>query len=171
MNTIHLETGRLILTPLSQSDLQLFHNMNTNPFIRKYMWDDRIIDIDTSKKIIEKNTHLFQIEKCGIWKVLLKDSLRVIGYTGLWYFFGEPQPQLIYALLPQYAKQGFAAEFSQAIIDYAFSILKYKYIIAAADEPNTESQNLARRLGMKFVEKRLENDKPLMFYRIENETF
>ncbi|MEM9984362.1 MAG: GNAT family N-acetyltransferase, partial [Bacteroidota bacterium] len=103
----------------------------------------------------------------GIWKVNLKETDELIGYTGLWYFFDEQQPQLIYALLKQFTKQGYALEFSKVIIEYSFKTLDFEYLIAATDESHLESQKVAKRLGMKFHEKRIEDDKPTLFFKIE----
>ena len=66
---------------------------------------------------------------------MLKETNEVIGYTGLWYFFNEKQPQLIYALLKQFTKRGYALEASKAIIQYSFNTLGFQYLIAATDEP------------------------------------
>lgn len=99
----------------------------------------------------------------------MKETKELIGYTGLWYFFNEDQPQLIYALLKQFSKRGYAHEFSKAIIRYSFENLGFKYLTAATDEHHLESQKVAKGLGMKFQEKRIENDKPTLSFSIENE--
>lgn len=162
-------TERLILTPFCNGDYELFHQLNTDPYIRKFMWDDEIISKETSKEIMQLNEDHFENDHFGIWKVTLKDTDELIGYTGLWYFFNEPQPQLIYALLKQFTKKGYAHEFAKAIIEYAFKNLDFKYLIAATDEPHLESQKVAKGLGMEFHEKRIEDDRPTLFFKIERE--
>lgn len=91
-----------------------------------------------------------------------------MGYAGLWYFFEEPQPQLIYALLEQFTRRGYAREAGTSIIQYAFEKLGFEYLTAATDEPHNASKKVMLSLGMEFVEKRIENNKPTLFYRIEN---
>lgn len=161
-------TERMILAPFIYQDNELFHKLNIDPYIRKFMWDDESITIDTAKEIMKKNEDHFEVDNFGIWKVNLKETDEIIGYTGLWYFFNEQQPQLIYALLKRFTKQGYALEFSRAIIQYAFKTLDFKYLVAATDEPNIHSQKVAERLGMKYHEKRVENNKPTLFFKIEN---
>jgi len=161
-------TERLRLTPFTYEDYELFHALNIDPFIRKFLWDDETITVDTAKEIMKKNKNLFDKDNFGIWKVNFKETDELIGYTGLWHFFNEQQPQLIYALLKQFTKQGYALEFSRAIIQYSFKTLNFKYLIAATDEHHLESQKVADRLGMKFQEKRIENDKPTLFFKLEN---
>ena len=131
------------------------------------MWDDEQIDLETANEIMTKNDQHFNDNQYGIWKIKLKTEDELIGYVGLWYFFEEPQPQLIYALLEKYTKKGFAKEASLAIIDYAFNKLGFKYIVAATDEGHQASQNVAKNLVMSVVEKRIENGKPTLFYRID----
>ncbi len=162
-----LTTTRLSLVPSGTEDQSIFQELNTDPFICKYMWDGRPIDMDTAKEVISANKKLFDDYGYGIWKVFLRSNQELIGYTGLWYFFDEPQPQLIYALLESHTNQGLATEAAKAIIDHAFSNLGFDYLIAATDKPHTASQKVATRLGMKFVEERLENEKPTLFYRID----
>jgi len=162
-------TERIVLAPFIYQDHELFYKLNIDPYISKFMWDNESISIDTAKTILRKNDGHFEKDNFGIWKVNLKETDELIGYTGLWYFFNEQQPQLIYALLKKFTKKGYAVEFSRAIIQYAFKTLNFKYLIAATDEPNLDSQKVAARLGMKFYEKRIENDKPTLFFKIENE--
>jgi ribosomal-protein-alanine N-acetyltransferase len=162
----HVFTERLNLVPFNENDIILFYDLNTNLFIRKYLWDDEVIEMGTAKEIIEKNKQHFIEDKFGIWKIQLKTSNEVIGYAGLWYFFEDSQPQLIYAILERYTKYGYATEASQAVVDYAFNRLNFEYLIAATDEPHIASQQVAKRLGMSLVDQSTVNGKQTMFYRI-----
>jgi ribosomal-protein-alanine N-acetyltransferase len=166
---LHLTTDRLSLIPFAKHEHMLFHDLNTQSFIRKYLWDDEVIDLDTIHQILEQNEKHFQQDYFGIWKIMPFDSQETIGFTGLWYFFNEPQPQLIYALQESFTGQGYATEAAQAIIKYAFDKLSFSYLIAALDQPHLVSQKVAERLGMKFTEQRLENGKPTVFYKIDKD--
>ena len=159
---------RLQLTPFNSDDVQQFYDLNTDTFIRKFMWDDEVISLDTAQEIIIQNEKHFEESQFGIWKIALLATKDVVGYTGLWYFFDEPQPQLIYALLEPYTGQGLATEAAQLIIEYVFKSLEFSYLIAATDEPHQASQKVAERLGMDYLEKRIENKKPTIFYKLEN---
>lgn len=163
-----INTERLKLIPFSLEDSTLFQDLNNLPFIRKYMWDDEKIDYKTSKEIIHQNDKHFKEDGYGIWKIHLKENSEIIGYVGLWYFFDEPQPQLIYAILEEYTGSGYATEASSSIINYAFEKLEFSYLIAATDEPHLSSQKVATRLGMSLLEKRIVNNKSTLFYKIEN---
>ncbi|MEO1653153.1 MAG: GNAT family N-acetyltransferase [Bacteroidota bacterium] len=163
---LNFQTERLQLIPFRAGDTDLFHQLNTDPFVRKYMWDDEVIPREVAEEVIQKNEIHFKEDSYGLWKIALKENNTIIGYTGLWYFFEEPQPQLIYALLEVFTGQGFAREAAQVIVDYSFQG-GFDYLIAATDPPNIPSQKVAESLGMRLIEKRLENDKPTLFYRID----
>ena len=100
-----------------------------------------------------------------------KKQLEAVGFVGLYGFFSEPQPQLLYALLPQYQQQGFATEASQRIVHYAFDELGYAYVEASCDEPNVASVRVMERLGMWRLKEERTADKALVWYRLDREGY
>ena len=165
MTQLQIQTARLRLLPFTKGEVQLFHTLNVDPHIRKFLWDGEIITMEQATEILETNERLFRNKGFGLWKVEDKDTQHLIGYTGLWYFFEEPQPQLIYAILKPYTGKGLATEAARAIQDYAFQHLGFDYLIAATDEAHIASQWVALRLGMNFVEQRIEDGKATLFFR------
>ena len=167
---MNLHTARLNLMPLSSADMAIFHCTNTNLFVRKYLWDDEVIVQQLSEEILEEVERCFRDQSWGLWKIVSVSDNNYVGYAGLWKFFDENQPQLLYALLPEYTGRGYATEASQAIIDYAFSQLKYDYLIASTDTANSSSGQVCQHLGMVLQEERVINGKATSFYRIENKS-
>ena len=45
-------TERLILSPFRFEDYHLFHQLNIDPYIRKFMWDDESISLETAKEVM-----------------------------------------------------------------------------------------------------------------------
>lgn len=166
-SSLTLHTERLSLLPFEWTEHALFLEMNRNAFIRKYLWDDELLTAPTAQEILQLNHTYFQERRYGLWKIQLPQTQETIGYAGLWFFFDEPQPQLIYALFEAHTKQGYATEAGSAIITYVFEQLGFTYLLAATDESHEHSQRVAQRLGMSLVEKRIADGKPTMFYRIE----
>ena len=165
MSQYNFKTDRLNLTPLNVSDVHYFHQLNIHPIVRKYLWDDQQIDRSTAKSILKKNRVLFDTEALGLWKISLKANQQILGYTGLWYFYDESQPQLLYVLHPDYIGHGYAQEAARSIIAYAFNKLDFQYVHAAIDEPHTTSQKTAKSLGLTFTERKIIDDKPILFFR------
>ena len=165
--TIKLETERLTLIPFERSDLHLLHETFTNPFVRKYLWDDEVISIEQTSDILELSESAFERQSWGLWKIIMKNEQAFAGFVGLWKFFDEQQPQLLFGLLPAYSGLGYATEASTAVADYAFTKLGYTYIIASLDTPNAASEKVCQRLKMIKMEERLVNNKMTTFYKIK----
>lgn len=162
-----LETDRLILKPVVESDLNTLHAIFTDSYVRRYLCDGQIWSLDPVEEMIEQNEQVFAEKQFGLWFVETKSDGEIIGFVGLWYFFDEPQPQLVYALLPKAIKKGYATEASTKILEYSFNELGFDYLVASCDRPNIESQKLAERLGMKQVEARIVDGNPILFFRID----
>ena len=169
MNLI-FETQRLQLKPIDRSDRHTLHEIFVDPFVRQYLCDDRIWSLEQVDEMLLENKRLFDEQKLGLWSIETKSNSKIIGFTGLWYFFEEEQPQLVYALLPHATGQGYATEAAQQILNYSFNELGYTYLLASTDRPNINSHQVAQRLGMYQIEERTidDNDKPIVFFRIDS---
>lgn len=156
------------MKPFEGDESELFHKLSCDSFIRKYLWDDEKISMKVANDVISRSTQYFERNGFGIWKIKYIEIDEIIGYAGLWYFFGEEQPQLIYALRERFTKKGIATEVAHRIVQYAFEELNYKYLIASMDEMHLDSQKVASRIGMKLFSKKELTEKPTVFYKINN---
>ncbi len=162
-----LKTKRLKLTPFHAADLELLHHTFTNPFVRKYLWDDQIIDLKQTQEILQTNEDYFKKSNWGLWKITLIPQAEYVGFAGLWFFFEEPQPQLLYGLLPEFSKQGYATKAARAVMDYAYNELKFKYLVAACNFEHQASRKVCERLQMQFLAEKEMDGQLAAFYRIE----
>ncbi|MEG3860254.1 GNAT family N-acetyltransferase [Microcoleus sp. herbarium12] len=162
-----LKTDRLVLKPILDSDLHTLHRIFTNSYVRRYLCDGEIWSLQQVEEMLAENQKLFAEKKFGLWFMETNTEQEVIGFVGLWYFFEEEQPQLVYALLPTATKKGYATEAATKIIEYGFDELGFEYVVASCDRPNIESCKLAARLGMRQVEERIVNENPILFFRID----
>jgi len=159
-------TERLHLIPMTRRDLELFHGTNIDEFVREYLWDNEIVSIDTSRDILIEVERTFSEEAWGLWKLVTKKNGVYIGYVGLWKFFDERQPQLLYALLKPFSGYGYAAEASVKVIKYAFESLNYDFLTASMDGANLKSVEVCRRLGFSFEKEQTIDGAITCFYRI-----
>jgi [ribosomal protein S5]-alanine N-acetyltransferase len=162
---ITLESERLLLLPLTSRDFSLFYLTLTHRYVREYLCDNRILEEAEVIAMLQRNQELHASSKTGLWKVIVKDSNEYIGFAGLWSFFEEEQPQLLYALLPRFLHRGYATEAASQLIQYSFGKLNFKYIDASFDSPNIASQRVCERVGMKFLKEEVTYGKPMKFYR------
>lgn len=164
-----LDTTRLSLRPLTFADIEPFFDLITEPYVRKYLCDDTILSRETIEGFVAESERNFKENKYGLWLICLKPTGETIGFAGLHQFFGEAQPQLLYALAPKYVGDGFASEAGERIIAYCFSNLGFDHIEASCDVPNESSHRVAERIGMKRTKEASVDGKPLVFFRRNRE--
>lgn len=162
----HLETSRLNLIPFKREEIHKFLQINRHPAVRQYLWDNDKISKEQAEEILATNQQYLEENHFGLWKIQRKEHPQVMGYSGLWYFFGEDQPQLIYALLPDFWGRGWATEAAVTVMRYAFDRLKFSYLVASMDDGHQQSEKVARRIGMSLWKKQCIKNKSTAFYRI-----
>jgi ribosomal-protein-alanine N-acetyltransferase len=145
--------------------------MLTDPAVRKYLCDDQVIPLTQTTEILAAALDAFAKHQYGLWLVYPNGQREPAGFAGLYTFFDEPQPQLLYALLPQYQGRGFATEASRRIVRYAFAQLGYSYLVASCDPPNAASVRVMERLGMQWLKEERAGDKPVVFYHLTREQY
>ena len=164
---MELITDRLVLSVTSEKDLSSFSKIITNEYVRKYMFDDEILDVAQIQDILSRSIQSFERHGYGLWLIKYNASDSIVGMAGLWEFFGESQPQLLYALLPEYVGNGIATEAAREILMYSFDTLSFQYLTASCDSTNASSHKVAKRLGMVKIKEEAIDGKPITFYRIE----
>lgn len=164
-----LKTERLRLKPVDRSDSEELLRIITDKFVRRYLFDGEILQREQIWELIDVTDATFRDKNYGLWLIVSDETREIAGFTGLWHFFEEAQPQLLYALLPGFTGRGLAREAARRIIEYAFSDLAFGYLDASCDAPNKASQRVAENLGMKKFKEEIKNALPTVFYRLENE--
>ena len=148
-----LETERLILRPMSATDINALHLIFTDPevmasfggelFTRKQMmaWLGRNLD--------HQNQYGY-----GLFSVILKESGELIGDCGLEQMEveGIQVAELGYDFRSDYWNQGFATEAACAVRDYAFDILQLPQLISLIRVGNLASKRVAEKVGMTLAE-------------------
>ncbi len=162
-----LETQRLLLKPILESELSTLHAIFIDSYVRKYLCDGKIFPLQQVEEMLTESQKNFEEKRFGLWFVETKSEKEIIGFVGLWDFFDEKQPQLVYALLPKATKKGYASEAATKILEYCFNELGYQYLLASCDKPNIESQKVAERIGMRKVDEKIVNGNPLVFFKVE----
>lgn len=162
-----LKTARLTLRPVSADDFAAVQKIFTDEYVRRYLLDGEVLEESQIRDFIAQSDRTFAEKNYGLWLIVADEISEISGLAGLWHFFDEDQPQLLYALLPAYTKRGFAAEAARRVIEYGFSELNFKYLDASCDAPNTDSQRVAEKLGMKKFKEETIDDLPIVFFRLE----
>lgn len=167
-----LQTRRLKLKPISKNDAENLQKIFSSEFVRKYLFDDEILSRRQIEEFIEISDGTFAENNYGLWAIArIEEPDEFIGVVGLWHFFEESEAQLLYALLPDFAGKGLATEAAKEVVRYAFNKLDYERLAASCDAPNTDSQKVMRRLGMKKFSEETIDGKSIVFYEIRKLDF
>lgn len=165
--SLALTTQRLRLKPILENGLDTLDQILVNPYVSKYLCDDQVFSLAQVKDMVLESEKLFNENGFGLWFIETKKAQEMIGFVGLWYFFDEHQPQLVYALLPKATNTGYATEAATQVLKYCFNELGYDYLVASSDQANLESHKVARKLGMSKVEERIVDGNLITFFRVK----
>lgn len=159
-----IETNRLLLRPISQTDKEMVFKYRSDKETNKYQgWiPETVHDVETFIGKIAK-----QINEPETWFqfiIIEKNSEKIIGDLGI-HFFGEEnsQAEIGCTLNKIFQSKGYATESVEHVIDYLFNDLKKHRIITSIDPENTNSIKLVERLGFRkeahFIESLFINGK------------
>lgn len=169
MNKFILESERLIIRPLEESDYNSWYASFVNRGASVTPFDDGKIDMsmcDTSwyNNLINRHRKLWENDSVYIFAVFLKsgEHLGMLNIATLarndmqW---GE----LGYVFHNQYWGNGYAFESISALLNSAYEKLGFHHIEAQITPGNDKSEQLAKRLGLSYEATRknfvFENDK------------
>lgn len=93
---------------------------------------------------------LYQDYGYGPYRLSLCDDDAAIGICGLFRRDGLDDPDIGFALLPQYCGQGYASEAALAVVDHARHGLGMKRLTAIVSPQNRASITLIEKLGLSF---------------------
>lgn len=144
-------SSRIDLQPVTSADAEELFAIFRDAAVRRYLLDDREVSEEWVRAEIAASAERFASIGVGLWAIRLRATARIIGFVGFREFFDPPQLQLLYALLPQFWKQGLATEAATVACAYAFDELGFAAICAATDVPNEDSAQVLQRLGMSLV--------------------
>ncbi len=162
-----IKTERLVLTPMGAGDAEELHRVWTHPAVRKYLWDDRLLELQETRAAIDTSNRTFASRGFGLWAARLHPKRQMVGFGGFWCFRDETDPELLYALAEDFRGIGLATEMAAAFIAYAFETLGFRVIRASTDVSNVESIGVMERAGMKFERRAVVHGLDTLYYLIE----
>lgn len=168
-----LTTKRLTLRPAADADVDGLHALLTDPDVRRYLCDDRVLPRAAVAKLFAAACDM---APRGLgWWVIEKDGA-AIGMIALQpvsdaalahvpHLKGEAEATV--ALWPAYWGGGYATESLAAVIRHAFETLDMPYMVAMTDAPNRASQAMLTRAGFVKTEETTGPADPTWVYRLE----
>lgn len=146
-----VETERLVLRELIESDAVNLLNCFSNTDVLRYYGQNPLRSVEQVKQIVRNFSKNFE-EKSGVkWGIELKGKDGIIGTIGFQDWSVEhKRAEISYALFPEYWGNGYATEAVSEVISYGFKELGLKRIGAVVFVENKASNKLLIKLG--FVE-------------------
>lgn len=144
-----LKTGRLLLRPFTENDLEDFFECCHNPNLGNNAGWKPHDTIEESKEFL----HSVFINQENIWAIVYNETNRVIGSIGLIPDSKRENPQsrmLGYWLKESHWGKGLMTEAVQTVLNYGFTTLGLSLITANCYPFNLRSQHVLERHGFLY---------------------
>jgi len=168
---IILATERLFLREFNTGDAGFILELLNNPSWIKYIGDKNILDTNDALNYINNGPlKSYQTHGFGLYLVALKATEKPIGMCGLIKRDGLEDVDIGFALMPEYAGNGYAYEIASATLDHAKNKLGIEKVVAITSHDNENSIKLLNKLGLYFKKiTRLHAEaEALMLFEAEN---
>lgn len=167
--TIIAETGRLLLRELD-ADLDaefIYRLLNSNKFVR-YIGDRGVRNVEQAADFIEtRYRQSYRDHGFGLYAVERKASSLQIGICGFVRREELPYPDIGFAFLSQFEKQGYGFESAMAMMEYGRADLGMTRILAITTIDNKASERLLKKIGFRFDQLIERDDETLKLYSSE----
>ena len=144
---VPLETTRLTLRMLRESDLEAYAEMVADPEVMRFIGDGKPLSRPFAWRNLAMMIGHWQLRGYGLWAVEERSSGQLVGRIGFWNPEGWPGFELGWMLRRQSWGRGYATEGARAALDFAFRNLKQPAVISLILPGNAASIRVAQRLG------------------------
>jgi len=159
---VTLQTPRLRLRELAPSDAPFILTLLNDPSFLQNIGDRGVRSLDDARAYIENGPMAsYARYGFGLHLVELDRSAESIGICGVLQRDTLPDPDLGFAFLPAYRRQGYAFESASAMRHYVRANLGVGRLLAIVSPANSASIRLLEKLGFRFERMaRLADDAP-----------
>lgn len=150
-NNLQLETKRLVLRPMLESDFDALHLIFTDPNVMAAFHHDPFTR-EQMQRWLQRNLDHQHEFGYGLFSVFLKETGELIGDCGLEQMDDMNAAELGYDFRSDFWNQGYATEAACAVRDYAFEVLRLPQLISLIRVGNLASKRVAEKVGMTLTE-------------------
>ena len=141
-----LSTKRLILRQLDDSDYPEIYLLRSDDNVNKYISRAKETNIDGAKGFIKKINEGIRETKSLYWAICLVDKKQLSGTICLWNFSEDNTVgEIGFELRPTYQGKGIMNEALGSVINYGFTELGMRTILAYVHKDNTPSLQLLEK--------------------------
>jgi ribosomal-protein-alanine N-acetyltransferase len=139
---------RLRYHPMGTGDVAALHVHWNAPAVRRYLWDDQEVALDTVRAVLAASDADFARAGYGLW-VVTDAAGTLVGSCGLRPIEGTPEVEILYSVEPARWGSGLATEAAAAVLRHAFVELGLARVLGGTNEPNVASRRVLEKLGMR----------------------
>ena len=143
--TVELETDRLRLRPLNESDHEALVRFYADPQSTRFLGGTASA-ADTWQWLLSMIGH-WTLRGFGYFAFMEKSSSALCGAAGLIKHFDWPELEVGWRVMPEKQHRGYATEAARRVRDYAFDTLGAKTLVSYIAPGNAASIRVAERLG------------------------
>jgi NAD-dependent deacetylase len=165
-----IATPRLMLRPVLPRDTEAMHALWTDPEVRRFLWDDTVIQLETSAAVTRASAAEFAARRFGLWSLHVRgEAGPIAGFCGLRTEGIGAEPELLFGLLPAFWRQGLAREAAAAVLTYGFDTIGLPRVVAATDAPNERSARTLAALGMTRERRGDHHGRDTLFFSLDRD--
>jgi len=163
---VTLETDRLILRMLRDSDFDAYAEMCADPEVMRYIGDGQPLDRAMAWRNLAMMVGHWSLRGYGFWAAEERSSGVLVGRIGLWNREGWPGFEIGWMLRRPFWGRGYATEGARRALQFAFTQLDRPHVISLIRPGNFASIRVAERLGERRLDTTEVMGKPALLYRI-----
>ena len=161
-----METGRLILRQLKESDSPEIFFLRTDEGVNRYIERPKPENINGARDFILKTNNGIKQNEMIDWAIALKDSQKLIGTICFWNFSKDKsKAEIGFELNPDYHGKGIMNEALGIILEFGFNTITLNSIDAYTHKDNISSIKLLKKnqfeLNTKLIDS--ENSNNIIF--------
>jgi RimJ/RimL family protein N-acetyltransferase len=166
---VTLQSDRLILRMLRESDFDSYAEMCADPEVMRYIGDGQPLLRPMAWRRLAMMVGHWSLRGYGLWAAEERSSGVLAGQIGFWNPEGWPGFELGWTLHRSFWGRGYATLGARMALQFAFSQLGQPHVISLIHPENAASIRVAQRLGERLVGSTEVFGEPALVYRITRE--
>ena len=146
-----LNTERLELRWLTLADAPMMLAIWNDPAFVRFVGDRGVRTLEQARETLQAGPlQLYADHGHGPFRVTRRKDGADLGICGLFRRDGLDEPDIGFAILPEFCGRGYGFEASVAVLDHARDALKLSCVTAIVSPENSASIGLLEKLGMHY---------------------
>ena len=146
-----LETGRLVLRPLTGDDFEEYAAMMADPEVGEFLGAEGGMSREVAWRNLAMVIGHQEIRGYSTWAVVEKDTGRLVGRVGPWRPEGWPGLEIGWCVSRDSWGKGYATEAARAAVAFCFDELGADEVISLIRVENVRSVRVAERIGHTYL--------------------